>query len=169
MSRRRDHGVTLIELLVSVALGFILIMFAIPAYNTWTADAEVSSAASSIADGLRRANAEAIKQNTQVEFILAPAVGWSARVIQTGATVLQDRFSEGAKRAAVATDTGTTTVTFNAIGGVELANADATAPFAIVTVNVTGADRPLQVMVGTTRNGVRVCDPKFAWPDPKGC
>jgi len=43
MSRTRLRGVTLIELLISVALGFILIMLAVPAYNTWTADAEVSS------------------------------------------------------------------------------------------------------------------------------
>jgi type IV fimbrial biogenesis protein FimT len=171
MMLSRNRGVTLIELLISVALGFILIMLAVPAYNTWTSDAEVSSAASSIADGLRKASAEAIKQNTAVEFVLAPAVGWRARLVSTGTVVTQDRFAEGAKRATLAASPpGSTTVTFNSLGGIELANADASAPLDFVNVNAAGAVRSLRVLVGTTRNGVRVCDPKFAFAaDPKGC
>ena len=171
MMRREHRGVTLIELLIAVALGFILIMLAVPAYNTWTADAEVSSAASAIADGLRQASAEALKQNTAVEFVLTPAVGWVARTVATGTVLTQERFAEGAKRAsAVTTPPTTAIVTFNSLGGVETANADTTAPIALVDVTATGATRPLRVVVGVTRNGIRVCDPKFAWPaDPKGC
>ena len=78
MKRAFARGVTLIELMVALALGFILVMLAIPSYNTWTADAEVSGAASALADALRAASAEAIKQNTSVEFILSPP-GWTAR------------------------------------------------------------------------------------------
>jgi len=168
---RSHRGDTLIELLVAIALGFILIMLAVPAYNTWTADAEVSSAASAIADGLRKANAEAIKQNTAVEFVLTPAVGWVARTAATGTVLTQDKFAEGAKRAsAVTSPPSTAIVTFNSLGGVEAANADTTAPIASIAVTAPGMSRQLNVLVGVTRNGIRVCDPKFAWPaDPKGC
>lgn len=170
MTRSANRGVTLIELLVAVTLGFILIMLAVPAYNTWTTDAEVSSAASSIADGLRVANAEAIKQNTPVEFVLAPASGWIARVVATGQVVRRDRFVEGARRAAVTTDGGTTTVTYTALGGIERPNPDASAPITVVDVTAPGASRPLRVIVGLSLNGIRVCDPRFAYPaDPKGC
>ena len=179
MSRTRLRGVTLIELLISVALGFILIMLAVPAYNTWTADAEVSSAASSIADGLRRAGAEAIKRNTGVEFVVAPAVGWQARLAAippalpgTGTVFAEGRFAEGAKRVAVTPDNGTTTVTFNALGGITQPNAtDGSNPIAFVDLDIPGvAKRPLRVLVGVTHNGIKICDPKFAWPaDPKGC
>ena len=171
MSRRGARGVTLIELLVAVALGFILIMFAIPSYNAWTADAELSSAASSIADGLRQASAEAIKRNTAIEFLLTPGVGWVARNAATGAVITQDRLKEGSQRAALTTSpVGTNMVTFNAIGGVETVNADASAPIDWVNVDVTGAGRPLRVVIGVTRNGVRVCDRRFTFAtDPKGC
>jgi type IV fimbrial biogenesis protein FimT len=164
--------VTLIELLIAVALGFILILLGVPAYNTWTADAEVSSAASAIADGLRTASAEALKQNTAVEFVLTPAVGWVARIAATGTVLTQERFAEGAKRASITTSLpGTTTVTFNSLGGVETVNADTSAPITLINIDMGGVEkRPLRVLVGVTRNGIRVCDPKFSWPaDPKGC
>lgn len=178
MTFSTSRGVTLMELLVAITLGFILIMLAVPAYNTWTTDAEVSSAASSIADGLRSANAEAIKQNTAVEFVLTPATGWVARVAPAGPpptppgpTVKLDQFAEGAKRAGFTiTPAGADRVTFNALGGTEAVNADASAPIDSIDVTASGASRPLRVLIGVTRNGIKVCDPRFAYPaDPKGC
>lgn len=171
MTRSHARGVTLIELLVAIALGFILIMLAVPSYNTWTADAEVSNAASSVADGLRAASGEAIKQNTAIEFQLTPGSGWVTRVASTGTTIRSAKFAEGSNRASFAlTPPGTDKVTFNSLGGIEAANADASLPIDAIDVSVSGSSRPLRVVVGLTRNGVRVCDPKYAWPaDPKGC
>ena len=171
MTHRCARGVTLIELLVAMALGLILILLAIPSYNAWTADAEVSSAASSIADGLRQASAEAIKRNTAVEFQIAPGVGWVARIAATGTVITQDRLKEGSQRAGLLpTPAGTNMVTYNPIGAID-PNADASLTMTRIDVNVTGNARPLAVLVGVTRNGVRVCDPSMpAYPaDPKGC
>jgi type IV fimbrial biogenesis protein FimT len=167
---RACRGVTLIELLISVALGFILIMLAIPAYNSWTADAEVSSAASMLADGMRAARVEAIKQNTSVEFVVSPS-GWDARFASSGTSITGGTFQEGAKRATVNPQPGgTSIVTFNGLGGSEIKNADATDPVEWIDVNVTGSSRPLRVIRGANSTGIRVCDPKFSWPsDPKGC
>jgi type IV fimbrial biogenesis protein FimT len=173
LTARAQRGVTLIELLVAVVLGFILVMLAVPAYNTWTADAEVSSAASSIADGLRAASAEAIKQNTTVEFVLVSG-GWQTRLASSGATIAKGYFAEGAKRAALTpAPAGTGTVTFNPLGGTEKTNADATLRMNAIEVNAPDAARKLRVVLGDqsiSLTGIRVCDPKYTYPaDPKGC
>lgn len=183
MTRRTARGVTLIELLVAIGLGMILIMLAVPAYNTWTADAEVSSAASSIADGLRFANAEAIKQNRAVEFSLTPGTGWTVRIpaqpgpplVPAGPIIKEDRFAEGARRSsAVASPPGTSRVTFNSLGLIERPNpSDGSDPIDFVDIDISGvAKRPLRVLVGlaNSRTGVRVCDRHFSYPsDPMGC
>ena len=171
MIRSAARGVTLIELLVAMTLGFILIMLAVPAYNTWTSDAEVLNAASSVADGLRAASGEAIKQNTAVEFQVTPGAGWVSRVAATGTTIRTAKFAEGSQRASFTIlPTGANTVTFTSLGGIEGANADASLPIDTIDVNVAGAGRALRVVIGLTRNGIRVCDPRYSWPlDPKGC
>jgi type IV fimbrial biogenesis protein FimT len=173
MILRSPRGFTLIELLVAMALGVILLLLALPAYVSWTSDAEVSSAASSIADGLRTAASEAIKRNTNVEFLLVSG-GWTTRLADSGDTITSGHFAEGAKRAtATPLTTGTVTVTFNALGGTEAKNADATVRMNAVEVNAPDAGRKLLVVLGDqtiSLTGVRVCDPKFLYPDdPKGC
>jgi prepilin-type N-terminal cleavage/methylation domain-containing protein len=170
MKLRTSRGVTLIELMVALALGFILIMFAIPSYNTWTADAETASAASALADAMRSANAEAIKQNTAVELTLT-SPGWTARYVTTGDPIGVGRYQEGAYRASgVGYPGGTSKITFNSLGGVEPKNEDTTDPFQYVEFSVPSGSRPLRVYRGINSTGIRVCDPKFAWPaDPKGC
>jgi type IV fimbrial biogenesis protein FimT len=173
MTPRSLRGFTLIELLVAMALGVILLLLALPAYNTWTSDAEVSSAASSIADGLRTAASEAIKRNTNVEFLLVSG-GWTARLADSGDTLAAGHFAEGAKRAtATPAPVGTATVTFNPMGGTEAKNADATLRMNAIEINAPDAGRKLQVVLGDqtiSLTGVRVCDPRFTYPaDPKGC
>ena len=94
------------------------------------------------------ANAEAIKQNTNVEFILSPP-GWTGRYVGTGLPIPAGRYQEGGYRATlVAAPGGTATITFNSLGGIEIVNADTTAPFEQVDISVTGAARPLRVVRG---------------------
>jgi type IV fimbrial biogenesis protein FimT len=175
---RRLGGVTLIELLIALALGMILILLAVPAYNTWVSETEEQTAAASLADGLRFATAEAIKRNQNVEFAVT-AAGWTATVDVWGVpTVLRDnRSAEGSYRATrTPTPAGRTLVTFNSLGGVEGANADLTLPFDAVSISVPNSGRAfgLRVVVPTigSSSGIKVCDPNPAlvYPtDPKAC
>jgi type IV fimbrial biogenesis protein FimT len=62
------------------------------------------------------------------------------------------------------------TVTFAALGNV-IANADATPSINridVTNVNVTGAMRPLRIIVNAG-GSIRMCDPSLAASDARGC
>ena len=175
----RHLGFTLIELLISMAIAGLLLVMSIPAYVRWTGNAQVADAAETIADGLRYAHAEAIKRNTNIEFVLDPTTGsggWTAQLAGGGAMLKVGKLGEGSNLATLTPlPAGNTTVTFSPLGQIVNPNADTTAPFAEVDIAGPGADRPLNVVVGkyVAGNfqflGIKICDPQWAWPDPKGC
>jgi len=174
----RQAGFTLIELLISMAIAGLLLVMSIPAYVRWTGNAQVADAAEAIADGLRYAHAEAVKRNASVEFVLDPTTGsggWTAQL--TDGTVLKvGKLGEGSNLATVTPTAGRTMVTFDPLGRIPAANADASLPFTKIDISGPGADRPLTVVLGGSSGaalpqgtGVKICDPNWAWPDPKGC
>jgi type IV fimbrial biogenesis protein FimT len=180
MGRRLHRGFTLVEMLVAVAIAALLIVMAAPQYALWIADAHIRSAAESIASGLRWAQAEAIKRNTPVEFILNPTTatgGWNAHVVTdaAGVFVQTGSFAEGAGNSQfVVIPAGTTTVTFSGLGVVSPVNADASVALtrvAITTVSTLAGTRPLTVLVGGGRTGIKICDPNVSIPatDPRFC
>lgn len=176
MTLHAHRGFTLIELLVSMSIAAILLVLATPSYVRWVGDAEVQNGAATLADGLRFAHAEAIKRNTNVELVLDPTTGTGGWTVQlpAGAALKTSLFAEGTNKADfVPAPAGSTTVTFNALGQVEAANAAApTVPFNLVNISSPVGTRPLRVLVGGTRTGIKICDP--AWTaidplDPKAC
>jgi prepilin-type N-terminal cleavage/methylation domain-containing protein len=177
MTRARIFGFTLIELMIALAIAALLAILAMPGYSLWIADGQIRNAAESIAGGMRYAQAEAIKESSQVEFVLDPTTGtggWIARLVAAPAPPLQvGSFREGADRTTLTPlPAGTTTVTFTGFGTIAPANADASAPLTRIQVtSSTGAAgaRNLEVLVGNSRTGIKICDPKWPAADPKGC
>ena len=140
------------------------ILLAAPNYAIWTADAQIRNGVESIAAGLRYAHAEAIKRNAAVEFILDPTTatgGWQVNVVGVG-VVQTGSFAEAATRVDyTVTPGGATTVTFTGMGAIA-ANADATATLAEIAATHAGTvsdTRPLTVLVGGGRSGIKICDP----------
>jgi len=174
VSRRLSDGFTLIEILVALAIAVILMLLAAPGYAVWIADGQVRAGAESVAAGLRYAMGEAIKRNEPVQLVLDGTTktgGWEAQLVSDKSTLQSGFFAEGADRVQFATTpAGNTMVTFTALGQVATANADGSDPFDTVdvTLAVTGS-RPLRVLVGGGRTGIKICDPAWAPPDPKGC
>jgi type IV fimbrial biogenesis protein FimT len=173
----RARGFTLIELMIGLSLGVILILLAAPNYAIWTADAQIRNATESIAEGMRFAHAEAIKRNTPVEFILDPTTAtgkWDVNVVDTVGIVQTGRFIEAATRAQFAVlPVAATIVTFNGMGAV-VANADATPTLTEVRITHFGTvsgTRPLRVLVGGGRTGIKICDPDPGIPasSPRFC
>lgn len=64
------RGLTLIELMVTVALSVLLITMVEPSISTWMANTQIRSVATSIQAGLQRARSEAVRRNEPVRFTL---------------------------------------------------------------------------------------------------
>ncbi len=162
-------GFTLIEMLIVLVIAVVLMMMVGPNVAVWIADSRIRAAAELVAGGLRVAQAEAIKRNEDVEFILDPTAdtgGWTLNLVATPATPLPAGvFKEGASLTQFTVlPAGNTIVTFSGLGTVRAANADASLPFEQVTIapttGVVGA-RNLRVLVGGGRTGIKICDPQW--------
>jgi len=64
----KQHGVTLIELLIGVAIMTMLLLVGVPSFRTWIQNTQVRTAAESIQNGLQIARNEAVRRNTEVRF-----------------------------------------------------------------------------------------------------
>ncbi len=181
LTRAKVRGLTLIELMIGIVIVGLLLAFALPSYTTWLHNSQIRTAAESILNGMQLARAEAVRQNTNVQFVLTalPMSDWAVSAINTTtntATVIQTRSSaEGSATARVAASpTGATKVTFNSLGRVVAPNPDNSAALteADVTSTVAGATRQLNVRV--SGGGMRMCDPAPGLaattpPNPQSC
>jgi len=172
MPARLHRGFTLIELLVAMAIGILLLVLAMPSYTQWIADNEIRNGAESVASGLRYAQATAVSRNLNAQFVLN-ATGWNVSMVDDPLVSLQTAsFNEGSSNATIiALDTtalvAATTVAFNPLGQVivnagNLARVDVSMPS-------MAASRPLRVVVGDGRTGVKLCNPNAPATDPQGC
>lgn len=81
-SGAQRRGFTLVELLVTISVFAFLMLLAAPSFTSWIQDAQVRTAAESLQNGLRVAQAEAARRHRQVALVLtnsAPAQGVTAQ------------------------------------------------------------------------------------------
>jgi len=182
MLRQAHLGFTFIELMMGLAIAAILLVLAAPNYTIWIADNQIRSGAESVASGLRYGQAEAIRQNLPMEFVLDPTTAtgsWLVRPVG-GATIQKGVFAEGADRVTFTpTPAAAVMVSFSALGGISPTNADASAVLTQVQVkSPIAGSRQLNVLIGGgasgvagqgSRTGIKICDPKWPATDPKGC
>jgi type IV fimbrial biogenesis protein FimT len=183
---RAPRGFTLIELMVALSIAALLLVLAAPSYVRWLAETEVQNGASTLLNGLQVAQAEAIRRNVNVQFVLDPNTatgGWSAQIASDG-TAIPNAYGEfrGAAERMIFTTTpaSQTTVTFTPLGQIQedLDNPQ-TARIQRITVTSSSTAQSRQVVVGLDETGTRrssakmqICDPNFttfSGPDPKVC
>lgn len=191
---RRQHGLTLIELLVTISLLAVLLGLAAPAFSDWMRNARVRTVTDALQSGARLAQAEAVRRNRQVVFFLtndnactastaAAANGtfWAIRTVPIVAGDAADMVQCGqlADVAAGVTIAGTTAICFNSAGrqvantnpgiGSTTCTLDATG-ISTYNVDVAGGTRPLRVTV-SLGGQVRMCDPgrTLSSSAPDGC
>ncbi|MFN3887537.1 MAG: GspH/FimT family pseudopilin [Aquabacterium sp.] len=84
-ARPRARGLTLIELMVTVAVLALLLASVAPSLGTWIGSQRVRNTASSLVAGLQQARAEAVRRNRPVSFWLVQ--GSSATALDNTCTV----------------------------------------------------------------------------------
>lgn len=192
--RHLARGMTLVELMVAITLLAILMLLAAPEFATWINNTRVRSVAESLQNGVRLAQAEAVRRNRTVAFFLTnaepsvaavPAANGGNWGIRTVAVVGLDAVAEFVRGAAInegstgaagsgvviATNPAAPAICFNAAGQqVTLAAEGCTAAETRYTVSRPGADRNLQIIV-SIGGRVRMCDPNKVLSDtnPDGC
>lgn len=74
---RTMSGVSLIELVITVAIIGILLSLALPSFNTYIDNIRVRSAAENTLAGLQKARSEAVTRNVAIDFVLTnnPTLG----------------------------------------------------------------------------------------------
>lgn len=176
MDRRRQRGITLIEIMISLIVIGILIAVAVPNFQAWMQNVQIRTASEALLNGLQNARNEAIRRNVAVQLQMGPLpeTGWAINLkSDPDGTPLQTRqHAEGSINAAVTTTPGgSTTVTFSALGRVE-ANADGSPTLTQIDIdNPTmnpAESRQLRIVV-PVGGGLRLCDPQVAAGDPRAC
>lgn len=180
MRSARDRGFSLIELMISITIFALLVVLASPMYTSFMGNSQIRSAGEALLDGIRLAQGEAVRRNTQVAFVLDTANGWQVSGLDldgNAQTIRTYSFSEGAARTTVKpTPADATTLTFDGLGRILNPNPDKKATAAIDHIDITNSNitspRDLRVVVGLVggnASGVKLCDPAVAKTEPQGC
>lgn len=85
LMRHRAQGFTLIELIVTISIAALLISAAIPTFGSWINNAKVRSAAESLQNSVRLAQAEALSRGQQTVVILTSGTpAWDSTPVTNG-------------------------------------------------------------------------------------
>lgn len=199
LTKNKQRGVSLIELMVAIVIVSLLFALAAANYSGWIQNQQIRTAAESILNGIQVTRSEAVKNNGRARFVLcslaspldsswevlaasaaAPAPSASLACgagsnAAAGEIRVQERSGqEGSRFAQVIaldqTSAVATTVTFNSFGRVVATNADGSLPVAQIDVSTPTGDRPLRITVGAGGN-TRMCDPSplLSATDPRHC
>ncbi len=167
LSLSRQNGVTLIELMIGLTVFGILMFLGLPSYSAWIQNTKIRNAAESVQNGLQLARSEAVRRNTDVQFVFGAASDWSISVVATAETVQSRSSGQGSVGVVVTrTPAAALSVTFNSLGRIGV-NADGSPPFTQVDFDVPPAlldaatSRELRVTL-SSGGRMRMCDPNVA-------
>jgi type IV fimbrial biogenesis protein FimT len=178
-NKYKELGLTLIELLVTMAVIGVLGSLAIPSFQDWIQNNRTRNAAESIQNGIQIARAEAVSRNTSVQFDLRANSAWTVCVSPAvpgacpdpdDATTVQSRAaSEGSSADVTVAPSVASPYVFNGLG--ILTPAPAGGAVTIDVDNTAATDsRELRIVIGVGGSS-RMCDPDtgLSATDPRKC
>jgi type IV fimbrial biogenesis protein FimT len=198
MLRTHQLGFSLIELMVTLTIMGLLMLAGLPSFSQWLANAKVRSVAEEIANGLRTAQAEAMRRNRLTAFVVtdqtpglskAPAtsgINWYVQALPllgsattTAQTADYIQGSNYGTQGGVTISSTNSMACFGSLGNLEALASTATnnvlgvactATSKTYSVSRTSADRSLNVTV-SLGGQVRLCDPTktLSTTNPDGC
>lgn len=184
--RPRERGFTLIELMIAIVIFAFLILLAGPMYTDFIANSRIRNAGEALLNGVRAAQAEAVRRNTIAWLVLDPAVGFKVYATDPADGTADDGrdvnhqwavspyvfADEGASKASFTPNGAATTVTFDGLGRI-LPNVDAS--ISLTRIDITNSSvanpRNLRVVINAVggSGGTKLCDPAMPSTDPAGC
>ena len=159
-------GLTLIELMVTVAVLAVGLSLAAPSFTQQIGNYRLRTASESIINGLNYARAEAVRRNSPVSFTLdASGSGWAVAQVSP-ATALQSRANGDSPGITAASTTASRAVTFTPTGFVD--NSVVRLSQIDLSSSVANTDtRRIDIFGGGL---IRVCDPAVTTAgDPRRC
>lgn len=176
MARAPQTGVTLVELIVTMSVVAILATLAIPSFRSLLLNREISASAESVLNGLQIARAEAVRRNTQIQFVLNGDSTWTVGCVAVTAScpasIQASTLGDGAsdKVTVTSTPSDATTAAFNSFGATiptlsDLTQLDFDLPASLLPASEA---HPLRVVI-STGGGARLCDPAYSSPDARAC
>lgn len=190
----RLRGFTLVELMITITLLAVLLGLAVPFFGAMIRNARVRSVSEALQNGVRTAQAEAVRRNRQTVFSLtndepgpasaaaANGTNWAIHTVPPVSNAAEPvEFIQGGALSDFAAGvqvTGPVSICFNSAGrlvanaapGVAGASCTVTGAAPQFDVNLTGSDRPLSIFV-SLGGQVRMCDPAITLTatSPEGC
>jgi type IV fimbrial biogenesis protein FimT len=174
----RARGFTLIEMMIAVAIMGLLLLLATPGYIEFTANSKVRNVTEGMMNGLRQAQLEAVKRNTNVQFLMT-ADGWEVCCDEDDKVIKSEVVFEAtsANPPKILTEpVGSKAVTFGGLGRAAEKNADGTDPIAKIKVDPPEkiGTRSLGIAISSLGGNLKMCDPdsKFTYSgssDPLAC
>lgn len=85
MKRQAARGLTLVELLVTLAIVALLVLASVPSFNGAIVNSRIRSTGEAVMNGLQMAKSEAVARNSRVRFQLTSSLDGACVVSATGA------------------------------------------------------------------------------------
>lgn len=168
-----QHGYSLVELVVGMAVLVGLAMLAIPAFNTSIANSQIRTIAESIHNGLQLARMEAIKRNTKIKFTLSSDSSWQygCAVVATSCPAIVGSKSGGeGSGSGIVVSFNANNVTFSSFGSRDLSASSSLSVVNISNNNTSSSEQRALRVVLSAGGIARVCDPAVATAgDPRKC
>lgn len=165
-ARRSVRGLTLIELMITIAVLAVGLSLATPSFTLQISNYRVRAAAESMLNGLNYARTEAVRRNRPVSFTLsASGSGWSVDQINP-AESLQTRADGETAGLTVVSSSTSRAVTFTSTGMVDTSGTRLTQVNLSASASSTDTRR-IDIFGGGL---IRMCDPGVATvSDPRRC
>lgn len=193
----RQRGVTLIELMVTLAIVAIVVFAVLPDIGSWMRNTQIRNAAESIEAGLQRARNEAVHRNRTVQFTLvsltdpanidnscAPSSTAASWVISladptgncgaannvTPFVVDSHAMADGSSTVSVSAVQADGATAASSVTFDGLGRIVSAAPIASIDVtHASAGTRPLRIVL-TASGSIRTCDPNMGdATDPRHC